>query len=55
MNTYVLAAESTVEVGVHPKWHFLGLTFNADTLITWNNTLNLGGPDVFVAKLLSAQ
>ena len=34
MNTYVLAAESTVEVGVHPKWHFLGLTFNADTLIS---------------------
>lgn len=32
MNTYVLAAE--VEVGVHKEWHLLGLTLNADTLIS---------------------
>jgi F-type H+-transporting ATPase subunit a len=33
MSGYVLAAE-TVEVGVHKEWHLLGLTFNADTLIS---------------------
>lgn len=29
-----LAADSSVEVGVHHKWHLLGLTLNADTVIS---------------------
>ncbi len=34
MSDSVLAAEGGVEVGVHPEWHILGLTFNADTVIS---------------------
>jgi F-type H+-transporting ATPase subunit a len=34
VSTYLLAAEGTVEVGVHKEWHLLGLTFNADTLVS---------------------
>jgi F-type H+-transporting ATPase subunit a len=34
MSEFVLAAEGTVEVGVHAEWHVLGLTFNVDTLIS---------------------
>lgn len=34
MSTVLLAAEGEIEVGVHPEWEFLGLTFNADTLIS---------------------
>lgn len=35
MNTYLLAAEEGgIEVGVHHQWHFLGMTFNADTIIS---------------------
>jgi F-type H+-transporting ATPase subunit a len=30
----VLAAESGIEVGVHHEWHILGMTFNADTIIS---------------------
>jgi F-type H+-transporting ATPase subunit a len=30
----VLAAESGIEVGVHREWHLLGLTFNADTIVS---------------------
>lgn len=33
MSGHVLAAE-TVEVGVHKEWHLLGLTLNADTVIS---------------------
>jgi F-type H+-transporting ATPase subunit a len=33
MSGYVLAAD-TVEVGVHKEWHLLGLTLNADTVIS---------------------
>lgn len=33
MRTSVLAAEINIEIGVHPTFRFLGLTFNADTLI----------------------
>jgi len=29
-----IAAESSVEVGVHHQWHVLGLTVNADTVIS---------------------
>ena len=28
---------------------------SADTLISWNNALSLGGPDIFVTKLLTSQ
>ncbi|HEY3259214.1 MAG TPA: F0F1 ATP synthase subunit A [Pseudonocardiaceae bacterium] len=34
MSIHVLAAEGAVEVGVHPQWHILGLTVNADTVIS---------------------
>lgn len=34
MINHVLAAEGSVEVGVHPQWHVLGLTVNADTVIS---------------------
>jgi len=34
MSNHVLAADSSVEVGVHPQWHVLGLTVNADTVIS---------------------
>lgn len=34
MSNHVLAAEQTVTVGEHPEWHFLGLTFNVDTIIS---------------------
>jgi F-type H+-transporting ATPase subunit a len=34
MSSHLLAAESSVEVGVHPQWHVLGLTVNADTVIS---------------------
>jgi F-type H+-transporting ATPase subunit a len=34
MSNQNLAAESGIEVGVHPQWHVLGLTFNADTIIS---------------------
>lgn len=34
MSTVVLAAEGTVEVGVHKEWEVLGLTLNVDTVIS---------------------
>jgi F-type H+-transporting ATPase subunit a len=34
VTTYLFAADKTVEVGVHKQWHLLGLTFNADTLVS---------------------
>lgn len=32
--TRYLAASANVTVGDHPEWHFLGLTFNSDTIIS---------------------
>ena len=50
MSEYLLAAEETVEVAVHPQWHFLGLTFNADTIIsTLIAALIVGGFAVYLA------
>lgn len=46
MSSRLLAAESTIEVGVHPQWHFLGMTFNADTIIS---TLLAGAVIVAIA------
>ncbi|MBV9160040.1 MAG: F0F1 ATP synthase subunit A [Pseudonocardiales bacterium] len=34
MNLYVLAEGGGVTVGEHPQWHVLGLTINADTVIS---------------------
>jgi F-type H+-transporting ATPase subunit a len=34
MNEWVLAAEGDVQVGEHVEWHVLGLTINADTVIS---------------------
>ena len=34
MSASLLAAEGNVEVGVHEQWHVLGLTINADTVIS---------------------
>jgi F-type H+-transporting ATPase subunit a len=32
--TEYLAATTSIKVGEHSEWHFLGLTFNADTIIS---------------------
>jgi F-type H+-transporting ATPase subunit a len=32
--TRYLAADTTIKVGEHPEWHFLGLTLNSDTIIS---------------------
>jgi F-type H+-transporting ATPase subunit a len=32
--TEYLAASTNINVGDHPQWHFLGLTFNSDTIIS---------------------
>ncbi|HEU0128121.1 MAG TPA: F0F1 ATP synthase subunit A, partial [Pseudonocardiaceae bacterium] len=34
MSELVLAAEGGVQVGEHVEWHLLGLTINADTVIS---------------------
>lgn len=34
MTNHNLAADSGIEVGVHHQWHILGMTFNADTIIS---------------------
>lgn len=34
MSSHNLAAGSGIEVGVHHQWHILGMTFNADTIIS---------------------
>lgn len=50
MSGYVLAAE-TVEVGVHRQWHALGMTFNADTLIsTALAAVIVAGVGVYLAR-----
>lgn len=33
MTGTVLAADTTIEVGVHPEWHVFGLTLHADTIL----------------------
>ncbi len=33
MTGHVLAAETTIEVGVHSEWHVFGLTLHADTIV----------------------
>ena len=56
MGTYLLAAEGgSVEVGVHKQWHVIGLTINADTVIsTLIATLILLGIGVYLAAKASS-
>jgi F-type H+-transporting ATPase subunit a len=55
MSNHILAAETSVEVGVHPQWHVLGLTINADTVIsTLLAALILLGIGLYMAARASA-
>jgi F-type H+-transporting ATPase subunit a len=52
MSTYLLAADTSVEVGVHPEWHVLGLTIYADTVIS---TLLAAGIVLVVALYMAVR